>query len=76
MQTKRVGVPLFRGSLDLTQSRIKVHFVATFLNIFSIVFVTAFWNIGYIWFDNLPKKYGNGFQLKMYQSIQDLAKFR
>ena len=50
--------------------------MVTFLNNFLIVFVSAFWNFDLIWFDNLPKKYGNGFQLKMYPLMQDVVKFR
>ena len=58
------------------ESRIKVHFVATFLNNFSIVFVTVLWNVDCISFDNLPKKYRKSFWLKMYPLIQNVAKFR
>ena len=60
----------------LGQSRIKVHFVATFLNNFLIVFVSVLWNVDCISFDNLPKKYRNSFWLKMYQLTQNVAKFR
>ena len=62
--------------IQKSQSRIKVHFVATFLNNFSIVFVSVLWNANCISFDNLPKKYKNSFWIKMYHLIQDVAKFR
>ena len=71
---------IFRNLIGLLQnisrSRIEVHFVTTFSNNFLIIFVSAFWNVDCIWFDNLPKKYVDGFQLKMYPLIQDAAKFR
>ena len=40
---------------------LKVHFVATFLNNFLIVFVSVLRNLDCISFDNLPKKYRNRF---------------
>ena len=57
-------------------SRIKVHFVATFLEFFLTVFVRALIDVDCIILYNLPKNNVNDFQLKMYQLIQDVAKFR
>ena len=50
--------------------------MASFLNNFLIIFVSALYNVDCISFDNLPKNYVNGFQLKMYPLIQDVVKFR
>ena len=50
--------------------------MTAFLNNFFIVFVSALLDVDSISFDNLPKKYGNSFLLKMYPIIQDVAKFR
>ena len=69
-------VTFLSASTSNIQSRIKVHFVATFLNNFLIVFVRVLWNVDCISFDNLLKKYRNSFWLKMYTLIQNVAKFR